>query len=151
MQGGAKVANCEKVTEVELKERMRDMKKEILAIAGGIVVGVLFMLLFSGIIGYLEDRNLYEPRYVPYSFGMIFVAVLVAWALMGILRVKWIEKWILITKGVLSFMIPFTLISVATVYMLPAMWDNSMYWLVNAIVSCCFAIRLFKDLIPAEE
>lgn len=125
--------------------------KEIMAIVGGIVVGVLFKLLFSGIIGCLEDRDLYEPRYVPYNFSMVIVTVMVAWSLMGIFRVKWIEKWILITKGVMSFMIPFTLISVATVYMLPTMWDNFMYWLVNAIVSCCFAGRLMREPIIAEE
>lgn len=129
---------------------MKKFYKELMAIVVGILAGAFFKWEFSSIIGYLKDRDLFKMEYVPYDFGQMLFAIMVAWLLMGIFRVSWLEKWIKITKIVCGFMIPFTLISVATVYVNESLWDSTIYWIIDVAVSAIFAVKMFKTPISAE-
>lgn len=127
---------------------LKKFKKEIIAIASGMAVAY-FWQLFAILMCYISDPSenfITRATFIPETTIQVAIMPMVSWALMGFLRVTWFKKWLRITTCGLAFLIPFTLIAALTVIILPTLWWEPMYWVVNAALSVLLAFT-FKSFL----
>lgn len=128
---------------------MKKFKKEITAIVSGMVfayVWQLFMLLMC----YLSDPHgdfITGEMFIPLPSIQLAIVPMVAWVMMGFLKVSWFNTWARITMCGLAFLIPFMLITGITVIVAPDLWHQKRYWMVNIASCILLAFTLFKPLL----
>lgn len=128
---------------------MKKIKKELLAIFYGVMFAYCWQL-FALLMSYISARNdnfITADMFIPSVGIQLAIMPLIAWTLMGILKVSWFKTWFRITMCGLSFIIPFTLIASVTVFTSPSLWREPIYWAVNVLISLALAFTLFKPLI----
>ena len=123
---------------------MKNFKKELISILAGIGTAYfiqLFLIVLSLAKTPAGDFITWES-FIP-MIEMQVITPIIAWMLMGLLRVRWFNTWIKISVFVLSFTIPFAIISALTVFIYPALWQESIYWVANVIISIILAYTVF--------
>ena len=128
---------------------MKKFKKEIIAIVSGIAFAYAWQL-FALLMCYISDSNgnfITKEMFIPMSTIQLAITPMVAWVLMGLLRVTWFKKWLRITMCGLAFLIPFMLIAGVTVIIAPSLWWKTMYWVANVGISILLTFTKFKPLL----
>ena len=131
---------------------MKKFKKEIIAIVSGIAFAYAWQL-FSLLMCYISDPNgdfITREMFIPVSTIQLAIIPMVAWVLMGLLRVTWFKKWLRITMCGLAFLIPFVLIAGVTVIIAPSLWWKTMYWVSNVGISILLTFTMFKPLLHSS-
>ena len=132
---------------------MKKFKKEIIAIVSGIAFAYAWQL-FSLLMCYISDPNgdfITREMFIPVSTIQLAIIPMVAWVLMGLLRVTWFKKWLHITMCGLAFLIPFVLIAGVTVIIAPSLWWKTMYWVSNVGISILLTFTLFNPLLHYSD
>ena len=128
---------------------MKKIRKEIIAIISGMVLAYAWQL-FALLMCYISDPNgdfITADMFIPVPSIQIAITPMVAWIVMGLLKVTWIKKWLHITICGLAFIIPFVLITGITVIVAPSLWSETMYWFVNVGISALFTFTMFRPLL----
>lgn len=129
---------------------MKKLKKEIIAIVSGMAFAYAWQL-FALLMCYISDPNgdfITRDMFIPVSTIQFTITPMVAWVLMGLLKVRWFKKWLRITMCGLSFLIPFILIAGITVIIAPGLWWKTIYWVANVGISILLTFTMFKPLLP---
>ena len=128
---------------------MKKFKKEIIAIVFGMGFAYAWQLIFL-LICYISNPNgnfIQRDMFIPASTIQLNIVPMVAWVLMGLLKVTWFKKWLRITMCGLAFLIPFMLISGVTVIIAPSLWREAIYWVSNVGISALLAFTMFKPFL----
>lgn len=121
---------------------MGKIKIEITAILYGIGIAYLYQL-FLLLLYYLSDPLggfMTADKFIPMFGIQLAIMPISSWLLMGMMKVAWYERWLRITMNAISFLIPFALISVVTVFFQPALWREPLYWVMNVAVSVALGL-----------
>lgn len=145
--------NCLNNKVKNIKEKrynmMKKFKKEIIAIVSGMAFSYAWQL-FGILMCYILAPNsnfITREMFIPVSTIQLAATPMVAWILMGLLKVRWFKKWLRITMCGLAFLIPFMLIAGITVIVAPILWWKTLYWLANVGISALLAFTMFKPLL----
>lgn len=128
---------------------MKKFKKELFAILCGVLFAYCWQL-FALFMCYISDTNdnfITADMFIPTIGIQLAFMPMIAWILMGVLRVSWFKKWFHITMCGLAFLIPFALIASVTVLTIPSLWREPIYWATNILLSLALTFTLFKPLI----
>lgn len=128
---------------------MKRFKKEIIAIVSGMALAYAWQL-FALLMCYASNPCgdfITRGMFIPISSIQLVIMPMVAWVLMGLLKVTWFKKWLQITMCGLAFLIPFILISGITVIIMPCLWQEKMYWFSNVGISTLLTFTIFKPLL----
>lgn len=127
----------------------KKFKKEIIAIVFGMAVAYAWQL-FAILMCYISNPNgdfITRDMFIPVITIQLTITPMVAWILMGLLRVTWFKKWLRVTMCAFAFIIPFMLIAGVTVIVAPSLWREKMYWVANIGISILLTFTMFKPLL----
>lgn len=147
-----KFCNYKKLMWKRGKSKMKKIRKEILAIVLGAVSAYVWQLM-ALLMRHISDTKadgITVGSLLPMSGIFLAITPLVAWLVMGILRVSWLKRWLRITTCALSFAIPFAWISALTVVFKPSLWWRPAYWVGNCILSMVLTVTVFRPLITLK-
>jgi hypothetical protein len=128
---------------------MHKFKKEIQAILGGMAFAYFFQLfgLLMVFIDNYESDLLIAKAFIPTPSIQLAMAPMMSWFFMGLLRVRWLNKWRQITAHAFAFLFPFIMIAMITLYINANLWHSIAFWIVNAIISLIAAFTLFRSFL----
>lgn len=130
---------------------MKQFKKEIVALLFGMAFSYGWQL-FGILMIYLEPNRtmVTKEMFIPIPGVMLTITPIIAWVVMGILRVTWMHQWSILTAYIFSFILPSIMLACLGIF-LPILWLNPTFWVSSTALSIGVFFTLLKLSLKVVE
>ena len=132
-----------------MKERgiiMKRFMKEFLALVSGMAFSYGWQL-FGILMIFLEPNRTMDitpEMFIPIPGIMLTITPIITWGVMGLLKVSWFDRWLVITAYIFTFVMPFVLISGIAIVFLPNLWLKPAFWGGTVILTIVIFLTVLK-------
>lgn len=127
---------------------MKRSGNEFWAIFFGYVTAYVFQLVMVALI-WLNNNNIKFDlaAFIPMWTIQLAITPITSWLYMGLLGVKWQKRWNSITRKISAFLIPFIIISLLMLFVLPIAMEYWQFWVADILLSIVAGFTLGHKLL----
>ena len=89
--------------------------------------------------------------FIPIPGVMLTITPIITWVVMGLLKVSWFDRWLVITAYIFTFIMPFVLISGIAIVFLPNLWLKPAFWVSTVVLTIVIFLTVLRPALKILE
>lgn len=131
---------------------MKRSGNELWAILAGMVTAYVFQLTMATLVWLNNSDSKFSLTvFVPMWTIQLTIMPVASWFYMGLFGVRWQKRWNSITRKTAAFLIPFIIISLLMLFLLPIAMEFWQFWVADILLSIVAGLTVGHKLLTNPQ